>query len=101
MLAEFKQHFWRYRAPAFEAAWLSCVNAEPSTWGDDLKRSLHGLAGVAALVDQEALGDLARALEQRWDSEGASHGLLPELHLLAAGLSAAAKDYACEQSSVR
>ena len=94
MLAEFNAHFWRNRAPAFEAAWLSCVNAEPSTWGDDLKRSLHGLAGVAALVDQEALGDLARAIEQRWDSEGPSRALLPDLERLAAGLSAEGRRYA-------
>ena len=94
MLAEFKQHFWRNRAPAFEAAWLNCVNADPSMWGDDLKLSLHGLAGVAALVDQEVLGDMARAIEQRWDSEGASIELLPELHRLAAGLTVAAHDYA-------
>jgi len=86
MLAEFKQHFWRNRVPAFEAAWLNCVDAEPAAWNEDLKRSLHGLAGVAALVDQEALGDLARTIEQRWDAAGASRDLLPQLHDLAAAL---------------
>jgi len=89
MLTEFKQHFWRSRVPAFESAWLNCVNAEPAAWNEDLKRSLHGLAGVAALVDQEALGDMARAIEQRWDTAGASRDLLPQLHELAVALSLA------------
>jgi len=82
MLAEFQRHFWQTRVPAFQALWAACESIPPETWSNDLKLSLHGLAGVAALVDQPALGDLARAIEQQWDTEGASEALLPALHEL-------------------
>ncbi|MEK6788345.1 MAG: hypothetical protein AABY68_05285 [Pseudomonadota bacterium] len=93
MLAEFKAHFWLKRAPAFAQAWAASAATAPECWGDDLKLSLHGLAGVAALVEQAALGDLARAIEQQWDSQGPSRALLPELQRLAAELSAEAQRY--------
>ncbi|MES3041700.1 MAG: hypothetical protein V4730_11190 [Pseudomonadota bacterium] len=89
MLAEFSQHFWLKRAPAFAQAWEACARIAPEFWGDDLKRSVHGLAGVAALVGQEALGDLARDIERRWDDEGANTRLCSDLQLLAEQMAAA------------
>lgn len=92
MLAEFKAHFWLKRAPAFAQAWAASAATAPECWGDDLKLSLHGLAGVAALVDQAALGDLARAIERRWDDEGASTRLCMDLQMLAEQIAAAAPE---------
>lgn len=83
MLAEFSQHFWLKRAPAFAEAWAVCARLAPELWSDELRRSVHGLAGVAALVGQEALGDLARDIERRWDDEGASTRLCADLQRLA------------------
>ena len=90
MLAEFSQHFWLKRAPAFAHAWAVCSSLAPASWNDDLKRSVHGLAGVAVLVGQEALGDLARDIERRWDDEGVSQALCADLQTLADQLSLAA-----------
>jgi len=89
MLAEFNQHFWLTRAPAFAQAWAACSPLAPALWGEDLKRSVHGLAGVAALVGHEALGDLARQIERRWDDEGASAALHTDLQTLADRLATA------------
>lgn len=90
MLAEFSQHFWHRRVPAFAQAWAACSELAPASWSDDLKRSVHGLAGVAALVGQDALGDLARDIERRWDEEGVSDSLCADLQSLADQLSQAA-----------
>lgn len=92
MLAEFNQHFWLTRAPAFARAWAACAPLAPALWSEELKRSVHGLAGVAALVGHEALGDLARQIERRWDDEGASLQLCTDLQLLADRLAAAKHD---------
>ena len=89
MLDEFSQHFWLKRAPAFAQAWAACAQIAPEFWSDDLKRSVHGLAGVAALVGQEALGDLARDIERRWDDAGASTRLYSDLQILAEQMAAA------------
>lgn len=93
MLAEFSQHFWLKRAPAFAAAWAACARLAPELWSDDLRRSVHGLAGVAALVGQEALGDLAREIEQRWDDEGASTRLYSDLKVLAEQMAVAEREH--------
>lgn len=86
MLNEFNQHFWLKRVPDFTRAWAQCCDLAPELWHDDLKRSLHGLAGVAALVGQPAWGNLARHIEQRWDDEGASLQLRQRMQVLADGL---------------
>lgn len=93
MLAEFSQHFWLKRAPMFAAAWSACAQLAPELWGDDLRRSVHGLAGVAALVGQQALGDLARDIERRWDDEGASTALCSGLQILAEQMAVAEHEY--------
>jgi len=93
MLAEFNQHFWLKRVPDFAQAWSVCSQLAPELWSDDLKRSVHGLAGVAALVGLEALGDLARHIERRWDDEGANIQLCPDLKMLADRLAVAEREY--------
>ena len=99
MLAEFNQHFWLKRVPDFAQAWAACSKLAPDLWGDDLMRSVHGLAGVAALVGHEALGDLARRIEQRWDDEGASLQLRTDLQALADHLVAEEREHAARHES--
>lgn len=70
MLAGFKSHFWASRVPAFMQAWQVCKVTPSHSWGAELKRSVHGLAGVAALVGLPEVGDSARRIEQRWDEHG-------------------------------
>lgn len=97
MLAEFNQHFWLRRVPAFAKAWAACSALDPSLWSDELKQAIHGLAGVSALIGQDALGDLARHIEQLWDSEGAS--LPPKVQELADRLAIAECEYAAKTGS--
>lgn len=99
MLAEFNQHFWMTRAPAFAQAWAACSPLAPELWGEELKRSVHGLAGVAALVGQGDLGDLARQIERCWDHEGANQQLRADLQLLADRLAAARQDQAAQDGN--
>ena len=77
MLAEFNRHFWCKRAPAFFTAWSESQRIEPAQWLPALKLSIHGLAGVAALVDQERVGDMAREIERLWDTDGPNTALTP------------------------
>jgi hypothetical protein len=86
MLAEFNQHFWLKRAPAFIKAWAECQSLEPQRWVAELKISIHGLAGVAALVDQESIGDMAREIERQWDNDGPSSTLIPFIQELSDAL---------------
>lgn len=98
MLAEFNQHFWLKRVPAFAHAWAACSALDPSLWSNELKQSIHGLAGVSALIGQAALGDLARHIEQRWDSEGASQ-LRSDVQELADRLAVAECEHAAKTGS--
>lgn len=86
MLAEFNEHFWGKRAPAFFNAWTVNQLLTPEQWQPDLKISIHGLAGVAALVNEEALGDMAREIERLWDTKGPTSGLVPLVQQLAEAL---------------
>lgn len=68
LIAGFKQHFWESRVPGFKQA-LADIETHPMpAWPGALKSAVHGLAGVAALVDMESVGNLARDIEQRWDA---------------------------------
>lgn len=86
MLAEFNNHFWGKRAPAFFKAWSENQFISPEQWPPELKISIHGLAGVAALVNEEALGDMAREIERQWDDNGPNSTLIPLIQQLAEAL---------------
>jgi len=77
LLSGFRAHFWSERVPAFQRCWSHARLLEPLHWPLELKRSLHGLAGVAALVDLPELGNEARLIEQQWDN-GDSRVLLTQ-----------------------
>lgn len=70
LLCGFRDHFWTNRVPAYQSAWADARALEPAQWPIELKRCVHGLAGVAALVDLPDIGDQARRIEQHWDSHG-------------------------------
>jgi len=61
----------------FFLAWSESQQIEPAQWLPALKLSIHGLAGVAALVDQERVGDMAREIERLWDTDGPNTALTP------------------------
>ena len=82
MLAEFNRHFWGKRVPAFFTEWTESQQITPAQWLPRLKVSIHGLAGVAALVDQEIIGDMAREIEGRWDTDGPSAEPIPLIQRL-------------------
>lgn len=86
MLSEFNLHFWGKRAPAFFCAWSANQSVAPESWQLDLKTSIHGLAGVAALVNEEALGDMAREIERLWDTNGPTLVLVPLIQKLSDSL---------------
>lgn len=87
MLLVFRDHFWEQRVPAFEVALEAQLQAPEQVHAQALKLSLHGLAGVAALVGLPDIGDIARHLEQRWDSLGqADLHILDEIQALAQAL---------------
>lgn len=88
MLAEFNAHFWGKRVPAFFSAWSVNQSLAPKSWPLDLKTSIHGLAGVAALVNEEALGDTARDIERLWDKNGPTVDLIPLIQQLSVSLMA-------------
>lgn len=67
VLAGFRAHFWSTRVPAFWQAWEQARDRPVAQWDNELKRSVHGLAGVAALVGHPEVGDHARAIESHWD----------------------------------
>lgn len=72
LLAGIRENFLTVRVPAFEQAWQHSQRLPYSDWGDDLKRSVHGLAGVSAMIGLPAIGDRARTIEARWDEQGAA-----------------------------
>lgn len=72
LLQGFRDHFWRERVPAFQRSWDEASLISPTQWSGELKRHVHGLAGVAALVDLPEVGDAARHIDQHWDALGAS-----------------------------
>lgn len=76
LLDGFRQHFWDCRVPHFHQTW-SLMKQCPLRTDDGaaLKTAVHGLAGVAALVNLETIGELARSIEQGWD------GTIDEAHL--------------------
>lgn len=82
LLRGFRDHFWTVRVPAYQAAWLAVRDLDPAHWPETLKRCVHGLAGVAALVDMPGIGDQARHIEQHWDSHGPA-ALADEMQQLA------------------
>jgi HPt (histidine-containing phosphotransfer) domain-containing protein len=76
MLAGFKSHFWASRVPAFMQAWQVYQEQATGLPGAELKHSVHGLAGVAALVGLPEIGDSARRIEHRWDEHGGADALV-------------------------
>ena len=84
LLAGFRQHFWESRVPTFRHALAEVADLPLSSWPQTLKAAIHGLAGVAALVDMETVGNLARHIEQRWDAGDAESALRSDLAQLAA-----------------
>lgn len=77
LLQGFREHFWQDRVPAFQRSWREASLIPPAQWSGELKRHVHGLAGVAALVDLPEVGDAARHIDRHWDALGASG--LPQL----------------------
>lgn len=78
LLAGIRENFLTARVPAFEQAWQQSQNLPYSDWGDELKRSVHGLAGVSAMIGLPAIGDRARAIEARWDEQGGADAVVAE-----------------------
>ncbi|MEL0028366.1 MAG: Hpt domain-containing protein [Perlucidibaca sp.] len=67
LLAGFRRHFWEVRVPLFWQSWEAARTSPMQDWSEELKRSVHGLAGVAALVGHPEVGDQARVIEQCWN----------------------------------
>lgn len=83
MLQVFREHFWAQRVPAFQAALASHLKAPETDDMAPLKASVHGLAGVAALVGLADVGSRAREIEIYWDSIGQpDQRVLTDLRLL-------------------
>lgn len=77
LLSGFQTHFWGQRVPAFQEAWRVARDLPPTQWSPELRRHVHGLAGVAALVGLPETGDQARRVDQQWS--GADLSCLPAL----------------------
>ncbi|WP_156873772.1 Hpt domain-containing protein [Perlucidibaca piscinae] len=72
MLADFRAHFWASRVPLFLQTWETSRTREAAVWGEELKRSLHGIAGVAGMVGHDDIGRRARDIERLWERRGES-----------------------------
>ena len=68
LVAGFRTHFWQARVPELLTAWAQARVLAIELWPNDLKRSIHGIAGSAGLIGYEAIGVHARSVEQAWDS---------------------------------
>lgn len=70
MLADFRAHFWASRVPLFLQSWEASRHQAAAVWSEDLKRSLHGIAGVAGMVGHDDIGRRARDIERLWEQRG-------------------------------
>lgn len=76
MLADFRAHFWSSRVPLFLQYWETSQTRAAPLWGEELKRSVHGLAGVAGMVGYDDIGRRAREIERLWDQLGEADPLV-------------------------
>ncbi len=73
MMQGFAEHFWSSRVPEFLSLWLPLRHQslpEQGAFGIELKRAIHGLAGTAAMINEQDIGDLARRAETHWNNNG-------------------------------
>ena len=90
IMGRFRSRFFEERVPAFRVAYAALIDDSEGDWQDDLKFLVHKLAGEAGFVGFTEISDLAKSIEQNWDSNGLNGEVCELLQELSLKLESAA-----------
>lgn len=86
IMGRFRSRFFEERVPAFEIAYRALIDNSEGNCQEDLKFLIHKLAGEAGFVGFAETSDLAKRIEQCWDSNGLNDEVRELLHELSCKL---------------